>query len=374
MSEPRFDPNLLKVPLYIAGRSIEEVKDAYGLGEVVKLASNESPVGPSPMAVEAAKSMLLEAHRYPGISERDLCRKLAEIHQPGLDEHNFLLGNGGTDVLRMITQAFVFDGGNTVMSQTTFPMYRILTSMFGGEPRRVPQTKDGRQDLENMLAQIDEDTRLVYLCSPNNPTGNIITQKEAAAFMAAVPGHVVVLFDESYIDYVTDPEYADSLEYVRGNRNVVTVRSFSKTAGLANLRIGYLIGPAGLVEYIRHARLPFQTGDIAIAAAAASLDDGDFSLHSRQAVLEGRDYLHKAISNLDVNCLPSQANFVTILDPAIQPRTLTEALLHKGFIVRSMEAFGLPEGVRVSVGSPDENERFIATLKEVLLEKMTVGP
>jgi histidinol-phosphate aminotransferase len=373
MTEPRFNPNLLKVPLYIAGRSIEDVKDEYRLEAVTKLASNESPVGPSPLAVQAAQEIVHKAHRYPGISERDLCRKLADIHRSDLDQGNFLIGNGGTDVLRMITQAFVFDGGNTVMSHTTFPMYRILTAMFGGEPRRVPQTPDNRQDLEGMRAHIDSDTRLVYLCSPNNPTGNIITRKEAAAFMADVPEHVVVLFDESYIDYVDHPDHADSLEFVRQGRNVVSVRSFSKTAGLANLRIGYLIGPFKLVEYIRHARLPFHTGDIAIGAAAASLDDRDFYHRSRQAVLEGRDFLYQSISDLDLICLPSQANFVTILDPPLDPPTLTEALLRKGFIVRSMEAFGLPEGVRVSIGSPADNMKFINALKEVLVEKVRVG-
>lgn len=366
MSKLRFNPDLLKTPMYIGGKSIEAVKEELGLDEVIKMASNESPVGPSPMAVAAARQALAQAHRYPGVGERDLRRKIAARLGRGLTAENFVVGNGGTDVLRMIAQAFVFDGGNTIMSRASFPVYYITTDTFGGEMRRVEPTPDLRHDLAAMADQIDADTRLVYLCSPNNPTGHIISQAEADTFMARVPAHVAVVFDESYCDFVTEPDYADSLAYVAEGRNVLVVRSFSKSAGLAGLRCGYLIGRQELADYVRHAQLPFHTSDVVLAAASASLDDVDFLREIREAVVDGRTYLHRAICKLGLNCLPSQTNFVTILDPPLGANELAEALLRRGFIVRAMGAFGLPNGVRISVGTREENEKFVAVLREVI--------
>ena len=366
MKGPRFNPNLLKVPVYIAGRSIEEVKKEYDLDEVTKLASNETPAGPSPLAVEAARSMLDQAHRYPGIADRILRQKLAASLSPHFEEDNFVTGNGATDVLRMIVQAFVFEGGNTVIARSTFPMYHILTTTFGGQCRFVDITPDYRHDLNVMLEQIDDDTRIVFLCSPNNPTGKIITQAEMDRFITHVPEHVVVVIDESYYNYVTDPDYANSLTYVIEGRNVLVLRSFSKGSGLANLRVGYLIAPAQLADYVRHTRLPFNTSDIALVAASASLDDVAYHAQQRETVFAGREYLQAAFSELNLKYLPSQANFVTIVDPLIGVLTLTERLLQMGFIVRAMAAFGMPNAVRVSVGTSEENQAFIQTVRTVL--------
>jgi histidinol-phosphate aminotransferase len=366
MSGPRLNPHLLKVPIYSPGRSRDEVKEALGLEEVTKLASNESPVGPSPKGVEAARQMLGRAHRYPGVTERNLRRKLAATIDPSLNEENFITGNGGTDVLHLIAQAFVFDGGNTVMSRATFPMYRISTTAFGGTAKQIEPTREYRHDLAAMAAEIDDDTRIVYLCSPNNPTGDVISQAEADAFMALVPEHVVVIFDESYHDFVTDPSYADSLAYVKEGHNVFIMRSFSKSAGLANMRVGYAIGPTALTNYVRRAQLPFHTSDVALAAAAASLEDEAFLARSREAVLAGREQLYTALCDLGLFCFQSQANFIVIIDPPSEPVALAEALLHRGYIVRPMAAFGMPNAVRVTVGSQSENEGFIDALRELV--------
>lgn len=364
LTTPRFNPDLCTVPLYIAGRSEDEVKEELGLDEVVKLASNESPIGPSPLALHAAQAALVCAHRYPGILERDLCRKLAARFDLSPDQ--ILIGNGGTDVLRIITQGFVFGGGNTVMSRASFPMYHILTTTFGGTPRPVAPRPDYEHDLAAMATAIDEETRLVYLCSPNNPTGGIIHQAEADAFVAALPPHVVIVWDESYCDYVEDAGYADSLAYVRAGHNVLVVRSFSKGAGLANLRVGYLIGPVELVNYLRHARLPFHVGDVALAAAMASLDDAEYHHQARGVALSGRAYLYAAFNDLGLHCLPSQANFVAIVDPPLPAEELTRRLLHYGFIVRAMKGFGMPNAIRVTVGTPATNERFVQALRAIL--------
>ena len=366
MTGPRFNPHLLDVPLYIAGKSIETVKEELGLKEITKLASNESPTGPSPQAIEAARTFLEQAHRYPGILDRTLRRTLAERLNPPLQEENFVTGNGGTDILRMITQAFIFDGGNAVMCRATFPMYKILTTTFGGKSKIVEATRDYQFDLHAMAGQIDNDTRLVFLCSPNNPTGYIISQRDAENFLDRVPAHVVVVFDESYYDYVSDPAYADTPAFIREGRNVLVVRSFSKAGGLANLRIGCLIGPVELADYVRHTRLPFHTGDIALAAALASLDDEAFLARQKQAVQTGRVYLLEALTGLGLKCLDSQANFVTFYDPPLPVPSIVGSLLRLGFIVREMTAFGMPNGIRVSVGTPEENAKFIETLQTVL--------
>lgn len=372
-NSPRFNQKLLDVPLYVAGASVEEIKERLGLDEVTKLASNESPLGPSPLAIAAAQQMLAQGHRYPGIIELTLRQKLAARLAPWVTEQHILTGNGGTDVLRMITQAFVFEGGNTVMCRATFPMYHIFTTMFGGTPRFVAPKPDYRHNLAAIAALVDDDTRLVYLCSPNNPTGQIITQTEADAFLSLLPDNIVVVFDESYRDFVTDPAYADTLAYVKQKRNVLIVRSFSKSAGLANFRVGYAIGPAVLVDYIRHAQMPFNTSAIALAAAIASLDDESYLARHRALVLAEREYLASALSDLRLKVLPSQANFIAIVDPPLEPALLTEALLRAGFIVRAMAAFGLPNAVRITVGTPEQNAKFVAALKMVLEQEKTVA-
>lgn len=369
MTEPRLNPELLRLPTYTPGRSIDEVREAYGLDEVLKMASNENPLGPSPRALEAASRMLAQAHRYPSLAEQELRRKLAAALGHGLTPDNFLLANGATDALRLIAQAFIFEGGNAVMGGVTFPMYCLLTTAFGGVAREVAPGAGYRQDLGAMGRQMDGDTRLVFLCSPNNPTGDIITQTEMDAFLSRLPGHVVCVSDESYCDYVSAPDYADNLSAIVEGRNVLVVRSFSKSAGLANLRIGYVAGPPVLIAYLQHARVPFHVGDIAAAAAAGSLDDAEYRCRSRETVQAGRSYLFHALQELGLCALPSQANFVTIVDPPLEPAVLVEALLRRGIIIRTMAAFGLPNAVRVSVGTAQANETFVETLRQVLAEE-----
>jgi histidinol-phosphate aminotransferase len=372
MTGLRLNQNLLKVPLYIGGKSIESVKEEFGLDDVIKMASNESPNGPSPMALEAVRRALKDAHRYPGIGERDLRRKLAGRFGDGFTEENFVTGNGGSDVLRMITQAFLFEGGNTVMCSATFPLYHIFTTMYGGQPRQIPYTPDYCHDLPEMLAQIDEETRIVYLCSPNNPTGTIITQSQMDKFIEKVPDHVLIVLDESYNRYVDAEDYADSLEYIRAGKNIIVVRSFSKTAGLANLRVGYLVAPVWIADYVRHAQLPFHTSDIVLAAAMASMDDYEFHEHNRKTILEGRAFLRDSLRALGLACLDSHMNSVLLIDPPIPPAELEVALLRRGIIVRHTAGFGIPNGVRITVATPEDNATFIARLESVLREKLVI--
>ncbi|HJL70907.1 MAG TPA: histidinol-phosphate transaminase, partial [Anaerolineales bacterium] len=265
--------------------------------------------------------------------------------------------------------AFVFESGvNTITCRASFPMWHIATMAAGGDCIFVEPTANYSLDLPAMAARINANTRVVYICSPNNPTGSIVTQVQADDFMARVPERVVVAWDEAYCDYVDAPDYADSLRYVKDGRNALVVRSFSKSAGLANMRVGYAIGHTGLADYLRHARNRFHIGAASLAGAAASLDDVEYLANNRQMVLDGRAFLRAEFEKLGLNSLPSQANFVAIVDPPMPPEDLADTLLHRGFIVRAMEPFGLPNAVRVTVGTQAENEKFVAVLGDVISE------
>lgn len=368
MNGLRLNPQLLRVPLYIAGKSAEQVSQELGLGEVLKLCSNENPLGSSPMAIAALRDMLPKAHRYPGIAERELRSGLVTYYRNGLTEQHIIVGSGATDVLRIVAQAFIFDGGEAVMCRVTFPLFALLTTMYGGRAIRVDPRPDYRFDLPAMADAITAQTRIVWLCSPNNPTGLVLSQAEVDEFIESLPEHVVVVFDEAYCDYVTDPNCVDSLQYVRQGRNVVTVRSFSKSAGLANLRIGYGIAPPDLIEYLMHTVLPFSTGALAMVAARASLDDRTFRRRSRELVQQERAFLFARLSEMGLTCLPSQANFLLVVDPPLEVPALVDALLHQGVIVRPMAGFGLPNAFRVTVGLREQNERFLAALRTALAE------
>ena len=364
MRDLRFSPQLLKVPIYIAGKSAEQVREELGLEQVIKLASNENPLGPSPKALAAFQQALTQAHRYPGLSERELRRGLAAHH--GLSEDNFIIGNGGTDVLRMIAQGFVFDGGNTVMGRVTFPLYRLLTTMFGGESIQVEAGPDLALDLPALARAAGEDTRVVWLCSPNNPTGLTLSQAELDDLLDRLPAHVLLVLDESYHSYVTQPDAVDSLRYVRQGRPVVSVRSFSKSAGLANLRVGYGISAPQIIEYLMHTLLPFNTGGPAMRAAMASLEDHEHARASLELVDRERKFLLAHMSELGLICLPSQANFVLVGDVPGGGQAFADQVLRHGVIVRPLAAFGVPQAVRVSVGTRPENERLLQALAEVL--------
>jgi len=364
MRDLRFSPQLLKVPIYIAGKSAEQVREELGLEQVIKLASNENPLGPSPKALAAFQQALTQAHRYPGLSERELRRGLAAHH--GLSEDNFIIGNGGTDVLRMIAQGFVFDGGNTVMGRVTFPLYRLLTTMFGGESIQVEAGPDLALDLPGMARAAGEDSRVVWLCSPNNPTGLTLAQAEVDKLLERLPAHVLLVLDESYQSYITQADALDSLRYVRQGRPVVSVRSFSKTAGLANLRVGYGISAPQIIEYLMHTVLPFNTGGPAMRAAMASLEDHEHARASLELVQREREFLLAHISELGLSCLASQANFVLVGDVPGGGQAFADQVQRHGVIVRPLAAFGVPQAVRVSVGTRPENERLLRALAEVL--------
>ena len=366
----RLNPNLLNVPLYVAGKPIEEVQEEYGLTEVVKLASNENPLGLSPLARAAFEHALQEAHRYPAIGERNLRRKLAKMysaqHDAEFSQDNFLTGNGIGDVLRMIMESFVFDGGETVFCMPTFPMYRILTTQDGGKCVTVP-LKHFHHDLRAMLDAITPDTRLVVLCNPNNPTGTLISRDHVDEFMAQVPPHVVVVFDESYYELVEDPNYSNAAEYIKqGCDQVLLLRGFSKVHGMANLRLGYALGTRAMIEYLHHAQIVFNTGDPVFYAAMAALDDHAHIENVRRLIATEKHYLYEGFSDLDLTFVPTAANFILLVDLPRDAKYIYEELLKRGVIVRVPAGFGMPDAIRVTIGTHEQNEKFLHALQDVL--------
>ena len=255
------------------------------------------------------------------------------------------------------------------MCRVAFPMYRLLTATFGGTAVPVGLRADYGTDLAAMAGAVTEDTRIVWLCSPNNPTGLVIRQDEMDAFVARLPDHVVVVYDEPYRDFVTDPSTADGRRYVLAGRPVILVRSFSKSGGLAGLRVGYGIGPPDLIGNLSRTVMPYNTGQVAMIGAAASLDDDAHLQSSRELVWRERAFLQERLSGMGLTCLESQANFLLVVDPPVDAADLAAALLRRGVLVRAMAGFGMENGLRVTVGLREENERFLDALTAVLGEQ-----
>jgi histidinol-phosphate aminotransferase len=355
-------PHLTQITPYQAGKPLEELAREMGLTDAIKLASNENPLGPSPLALAAIQENLSTLHRYPDSHayylKEDLSRHL------GLAPEQLILGNGSDEVLDFLVRALVPPGGEVLSTNHTFLMYGLLTQAVGGVFRIVP-LKEMRVDLPALARAITDQTRLILLNNPNNPTGTAFLQPEWEDFLAAVPADVTVVLDEAYIDFADDPLVPESLAYIAEDRLLVGLRTFSKAYGLAGLRIGYGFGPSKLMDYLNRLRLPFNVNRLAQVAARAALTDRLFLERTRALVLEGRAFLCRELERLGLSYTPSQANYILIRveRPA---REVYEAMLRLGVIIRAMDEYGFPEHIRVNVGLPGENERFINTLARVM--------
>lgn len=358
---------------YVPGKPIEELERELGISNIIKLASNENPSGPSPAAKSAAEAALSELGRYPDGNGFTLKHRLAEKH--AIDADCIVLGNGSNDVLDMVARCFLGPGRNAVFSEYAFAVYPISTRASGARSHvaRALPADHSRQpyghDPEAMLARIDSDTGVVFVANPNNPTGTWLDADSLSAFVADVPAQTIVVLDEAYYEYMAPESRPDSRQLLDRHSNLVITRTFSKVHGLAALRIGYGLASREVADLLNRVRQPFNNNSIALAAALASLDDDEHIERSVKLNAEGLNFLGRELSSLGevfgLDLLPSQANFLTI-DFRRDAQEIFNALLHRGVIVRPLASYAMPNCLRVTTGSMEENQRFIDSLKSVL--------
>ena len=357
--------HILKLTVYEPGKPVEELARDLGLREeeIIKLASNENPLGPSPKALEAMHRTLERSHFYPDGGGYELRGAIAERLGPGFQRENIVLGNGSNEIIEFIGHAFFRPGDEVVVARHSFAVYKLMAQLFGADTVEVSDP-GYTADLDAMLAAITPKTRAVFIANPNNPTGTMVGQEEIDRFMAKVPDHVLVVFDEAYHEFLD--RAPDVLPYVRAGRNVVVMRTFSKIMGLANLRIGYGITTPELAAVLQRTRQPFNANGIAQAGALAGLLDEEHMRKTRELTHEGRAYLEKEFSAMGLEYVPSVANFVLV--NVGDGNAVFQAMLRKGIILRAMASYGLPELIRISVGTMDQNRRCIAELKVLAKE------
>jgi histidinol-phosphate aminotransferase len=359
---PLVPPYIESLRPYEPGRSLEEVRREYGLTNVSKLASNENPLGPSPLALEAIRRELSGLNLYPN-GGLDLRRTLAENFDVKLE--NVIAGSGSEGIMSGIIRTFLCDDDEVLTTDAAFIGFQVLARSRGVKYRTVPY-RDWHYDLAALAGQITENTKIIYLANPNNPTGTIFTKHEFDSFYQHVPERVLIILDEAYFEYAKDnPRYPDSMHYRYDN--VITLRTFSKIYGLAGIRIGYGFAHEDLIANLLKVKLPFEPSTLAQAAGMGALADKEFLHRSLELNARGLRLLTDSFRAMGLEVVPSDANFVMLpLASADEARSLTEALLREGVIVRPLRAFGLPQCIRISTGTDEENARCVQALGEQL--------
>ncbi len=357
-------PQVLGLIPYSPGRPMEEVERELGLDEVLKLASNENPLGPSPSALQAIRETLQELHRYPDGGCHSLRQRLSQ--HLGMSPEEVCFGNGSNELLELVTRAFLGPGDEAIMGHPAFVVYRSVCQAVGCDIREVP-LKDFTHDLPRMLQAVTARTKLVFLGNPNNPTGTCVSPTDVHDFLQELPGNVILVVDEAYREYVPRDLQPDLLRPIRDGRYVLALRTFSKAYGLAGLRIGYGVAPAAMVNILNRVRQPFNVNTLAQKAAAAALDDTAHLKETVRITEGGRRSLQARLGEMGLSYTPSVTNFI-LVDVGVEGRAVANALLRKGIIVRSMEVYGLPTHIRVTIGTPQENARALKNLGDVLDE------
>jgi len=357
------NPALEHLPVYQPGRPVEEVARELGLSarHIIKLASNENPLGPSPAALTALKKALSGLHQYPDGNAFYLKQKLAA--KLGVTPANLVLGNGSNDIIEFLGHALLGPGDEMVVSQYCFAIYPIVARLLGARVITVP-ARDYGHDLPAMLRAVTINTRLVFVANPNNPTGTLAPAAEVRRLVAELPEGVVLAMDEAYYEFLDNP--VDLLPLIRAGEkpNLILLRTFSKIYGLAGLRLGYGIAHPEFIAGLEKIRQPFNINSLAQAAALAALDDAAHVKKTRQNNFQGRKFLERALSGMNVPYVPSEANFILVKVGAGQE--VFEQLQRRGVITRPMGGYQLPEWIRISIGTPAENQRCVKALRQIL--------
>lgn len=357
-------PNVSSLARYKPGKPIEEVKRELGIkGEIIKLASNENPLGASPKALSAIREHLDEAYLYPDDWGFSLRRALATRHS--VQENQIVLGAGSCELIEMTVLTFAGPEDEVISSKYGFAIFAKATQVVGARNIIVPAREDLAHDLSAMAEAVTERTKLGFIANPNNPTGTMSTRDEVESFMNAVPQRIIVVFDEAYYDFVQRDDYPESMDYLRAGRNVVILRTFSKISGLAGLRIGYAIAKPELAEGMNRARKPFNTTRLAQVAALAALDDREHLKKTVETNRSSREFLYGELSKLGMKFYPSEANFV-LIDLKKNAQEVFDGLLREGVVVRPLQGYDLPNCIRVSVGKLEHMKVFLEALERIL--------
>ncbi|HTP05492.1 MAG TPA: histidinol-phosphate transaminase [Nitrospirota bacterium] len=350
--------NIKNITPYKPGKPIEELERELGISGSIKLASNENPLGPSSKAVTAIKKAVAGLNRYPDGSGYYLSQALAKKYD--VDISQLVLGNGSNELIELVVRTFVQTGEEVISADPSFVVYKMITQAAGGTNVIVP-LKDNRHDLDAMADRITEKTKIMFIANPNNPTGTMNTSAEMDRLMNRVPDHVIVAVDEAYYEYVTRADYPDSLDYLKAAKNVLALRTFSKIYGLAGLRIGYGITTPEIAELMNKVRQPFNTNSLGQIGALAALADRKHVERSIAINSEGKQFLYQSFDRLGISYLPTETNFILFEAPVDAPE-LYGTLLKTGVIIRPMGG----KKLRVTIGLPDENKRFVNELEKII--------
>ncbi|MGI5921390.1 MAG: histidinol-phosphate transaminase [Syntrophomonadaceae bacterium] len=355
-------PEIFSIKPYVPGKPIDEVKRELGLEDIIKLASNENPLGPSPAAVAAISTALPKLQLYPDANCYYLKAKIAAV--TGLNQDNVVIGNGSDELLKLIAETFLNKDDNIIFANPSFSEYEFTARIMGAQCIAVPLT-NFTHDLDAMVQAITPQTKLIYICNPNNPTGTIVTSEQTDAFMRQIPEDILVIFDEAYYEYVDSKSYSSGIKYINQGRNVIVLRTFSKIYGLASLRVGYGLTTPAIAGAIERVTEPFNVNTLAQVGALAAIDDQDHVLKSHKVNSAGKEYLYAEFDALGLKYVPTEANFIFV-DTGRNCQEVFSKLLAQGVIVRSGDIFGYDTFIRVTVGTQEENARFISSLKKVL--------
>jgi histidinol-phosphate aminotransferase len=355
------NPQLRDLAVYEPGKPIEETARELCVdpSTIIKLASNENPLGPSPKALQAMRTALEQAHLYPDGSGFYLRKAIAA--KLGVQPENVILGNGSNEIIEFLGHAFLNPGDDVITCQYAFIVYKLLATTFGVRTIET-STPDYQQNLDATLDAITSKTRIIFIPNPNNPTGTLISQGPIDSFISRVPDSIIVVFDEAYFEFLEDPP--DTLRFIRDGRNIAVLRTFSKIHGLAGLRIGYAIAPPEMIEVLHKTRQPFNVNSIAQAGAIAALDDEAHLCETKRVIAEGRAYLQEQFAKMQIPFVPAAANFVMV--NVGDACAVFQKLLQRKIIVRPLKGYGLPEWVRISVGTMEENKKLVSALSEVI--------
>jgi histidinol-phosphate aminotransferase len=353
---------ILDIKPYVPGRPLQEVKREYGLRDVIKLASNENALGPSPLAVTAIRESADRIHLYPDAEAYELRNALSR--SLSIKPDYLILGNGGEEIVTLIGKAFINQGERCIIPYPVYDAYETIVRIMGGEVC-LSDLSEYRINLDDVLKKIDEKTKLVFICNPMNPTGTIVTQDELDRFLRRVPSRTVIVLDEAYCHFVSDASYPDGIDYVREGRNVIVLRTFSKVYGLGGIRIGYGVAKPELVHWLRQVKEPFNVNALAQIGALAALQDDDHVRRTIDLVRTEKAFLYQQFSKLGLEYVASETNFIFV-NLGTDATAVFHTMLEKGIIIRPGHIWGYPQFIRLTIGTRNENEQVIQALQEIL--------